>query len=425
MKKMSVLRDKSLVLFTILIVMITGCSQPESGFLPEWKEGILDIHQIATGRGNAAFLMLPDGTTMLIDAGDLGDRVQLPQEIMPELPNGSKLPGEWIADYIRHFSAPLKNNGALDYVQLTHYHTDHIGGVASNAKTIAGRNYLLSGIAEVAEYVAIDKIIDRNWPAFDYPSRARVEQATSTLENLQEFYAYQQGRGTKIERFVPGSNQQFVLKKNPARYNNFTIRNIYSSGMIWTGEGEGSRSLFPPVEVFEESGRYPSENMCSSVIKLSYGKFDYFSGGDITGTTGRDNIVWSDVETPVARLVGPVEVALLNHHGYSDAINENFISLTRPQAFIIPVWDFYHPQPEILSRMVDKQYYPNNRYIFATGFVSGNKERLGELGDNIHQPCGHIVTRVYPGGDKYQIFVLDAGSTDYKIIYSSPILEAN
>src|SRR5262245_37135503 len=36
--------------------------------------GMLDIHQIQTGRGNAACLVFPDGTTMLIDAGAVPDR---------------------------------------------------------------------------------------------------------------------------------------------------------------------------------------------------------------------------------------------------------------------------------------------------------------------------------------------------------------
>ena len=40
-------------------------------YLPEWQAGYLDIHQISTGRGNAAYLIFPDGTTMLLDAGDL------------------------------------------------------------------------------------------------------------------------------------------------------------------------------------------------------------------------------------------------------------------------------------------------------------------------------------------------------------------
>ena len=37
--------------------------------LPPWTPGTLDIHHIHTGRGNAAFVQLPDGTTLLIDAG--------------------------------------------------------------------------------------------------------------------------------------------------------------------------------------------------------------------------------------------------------------------------------------------------------------------------------------------------------------------
>ena len=35
--------------------------------------GTLDIHQIGTGQGNSALSILPDGTTMLLDAGDNSD----------------------------------------------------------------------------------------------------------------------------------------------------------------------------------------------------------------------------------------------------------------------------------------------------------------------------------------------------------------
>ena len=46
--------------------------QPASALpLEPWKPGILEIHQLATNRGNSAFLILPDGTTMMVDAGAL------------------------------------------------------------------------------------------------------------------------------------------------------------------------------------------------------------------------------------------------------------------------------------------------------------------------------------------------------------------
>lgn len=38
--------------------------------LPAWTEGSLYIHHISTGRGNASYFVMPDGTTMLIDAGE-------------------------------------------------------------------------------------------------------------------------------------------------------------------------------------------------------------------------------------------------------------------------------------------------------------------------------------------------------------------
>ena len=39
--------------------------------LPAWKEGYLDLHHINTGRGSSAYYIFPDGTTMLLDAGEI------------------------------------------------------------------------------------------------------------------------------------------------------------------------------------------------------------------------------------------------------------------------------------------------------------------------------------------------------------------
>ena len=37
--------------------------------LPPWTPGTLDIHQIATGLGNSALIICPDGTSIMIVAG--------------------------------------------------------------------------------------------------------------------------------------------------------------------------------------------------------------------------------------------------------------------------------------------------------------------------------------------------------------------
>ena len=57
-------------------------------YLPKWQEGYMDIHTIATGRGDATFIVMPDGTTLMIDAGDNG-KIKDPQH-----PDTTKRAGE-------------------------------------------------------------------------------------------------------------------------------------------------------------------------------------------------------------------------------------------------------------------------------------------------------------------------------------------
>ena len=81
-----------------LIATIVALAAVEAKPLKAWKEGTLDIHHISTGRGPAIFFILPDGTRMLVDAGDLGDPSRWThKEIMPAMPNATKRPAEWIA----------------------------------------------------------------------------------------------------------------------------------------------------------------------------------------------------------------------------------------------------------------------------------------------------------------------------------------
>jgi hypothetical protein len=40
--------------------------------LAPWQPGFLDTHHINTGRGNSTLMVMPDGTSLLIDAGASG-----------------------------------------------------------------------------------------------------------------------------------------------------------------------------------------------------------------------------------------------------------------------------------------------------------------------------------------------------------------
>ena len=70
--------------------------------LTPWSEGVLDIHHISTGKGNATFVIFPDGTTLLVDAG----AATTPIPYATAKPNDSRRPGEWVARYFPCIGRP-------------------------------------------------------------------------------------------------------------------------------------------------------------------------------------------------------------------------------------------------------------------------------------------------------------------------------
>jgi len=393
--------------FPAAIVLISAAFAQQPGEpLPAWTPGTLDIHQINTGRGNAAFLILPDGTTMLLDAGDGGN---LPPRGTPPKPDGSRTPGEWIARYIRRMLAH-DPSPALDYGYLTHFHDDHMGGPKPASKTARG-GYKLSGLTEVGDLIPIRLMLDRGWPTYDYPAASN----DTSLANYRAFLTWQQANnGMKVERLQPGRKDQIVLRREPAKYPNFEVRNIAANGEVWTGVGANTRAIHPRIADLKPAD-YPTENMCSLVIRLSYGKFDFYSGGDIPGVHRDSFPLWNDMETPVAQAVGPVEVSLLNHHGNRDSQNAFFLGALRPQVFLISVWSADHPAHDVLERMYSERTYPGPRDVFATNMLDANRLVIGALLDRMKSAQGHIVVRVAPGGETFRVIVLDDSAETYKV----------
>ena len=121
--------------------------------LQPWQEGWMDIHTIATGCGECTFIVLPDGTTMLIDAGDVTNNTK--EHPYPNfMDDPDRTVGEREAEYILDFSKGLPRTGRLDYFLLTHFHKDHMGQVKGMLPGPAG--YGLSGITQLGEYLEFD-----------------------------------------------------------------------------------------------------------------------------------------------------------------------------------------------------------------------------------------------------------------------------
>src|SRR5262249_50165827 len=158
---------------------------------------------------NAALVVMPEGTTLLIDAGDASAPFAEPR------PNGSRSPAAWIWHYIDGV-LPSSSQRRLDYALITHFHPDHMGG-----------------IAELAGLIPIRKIVDRGWPAYSYP----VPLMDMLVQNYRRFLEERiSDRSLTVERIRVGRADQLVpVLENSSRYPTFEIRNVAGNGEVWTG----------------------------------------------------------------------------------------------------------------------------------------------------------------------------------------------
>lgn len=396
--------------------MVQGFSQQ----LPPWEEGMMDIHHINTGRGDAAFFILPDATTLLVDAGDMSETHPrtLSARTALKKPNGSKSAPEWIVDYIHQF-LPSNEDRQLDYAMITHYHDDHFGEMDKNRKIAKPGNYYLTGITEVGYHLPIKKLLDRG---SEYPIDLRDSKIQSvlsqdddygmisTLKNYWNFITHSGRRnGLVNETLEAGARNQIKLTRKPQKYPNFEIQNIAVNGNIWTGEKNTYYSLF-------SKGGYPGENPLSTCIKISYGNFDYFTGGDISGVDDLGGTDIDSMESHIAPVVGPVDIATLNHHGNRDSQNAFYVKTIRPRVWIQQNWSSDHPGEEVLRRITSTKLYPDERDMFSTTMLQANKDVIGGRLNTYKSQEGHIVVRVFNEGATYNIYILNDASEKREIV---------
>jgi hypothetical protein len=285
---------------------------------------------------------------------------------------------------------------------------------------LPGKNgYGLSGITLVGEMVGYDKLIDRNYPDYDFPSKKNVANANKKfMDEYHKFVKYQMSQGMEMERFDVGALNQIKMLYNPKKYKkNFEIRNLAGNGETWTGKGTESEKQYKgDPKLFDE-------NVNSLAIRITYGNFKYFNGGDLSGGNWPSyKSPERDMETPVAKVCGKVDVIKANHHGYYETCNGFFMNTLSPDVVIVDARSDNHPVPSTMTRMTDPLVWTEQGEYYIT--VDQARKKLGEELWSHFKPWGHIVVRVYEGGEKYQVFVLDADTLDYPVIYKSDIKTA-
>lgn len=366
--------------------------------LPAWQEGCLDIHAINSGRGECTFFILPDGTTLLVDAGEAYKRPSKKHPAVPPRPSADVRAYEVYLKYISHFM-PKCSRGALDYALITHYHSDHFGTESEWPMPNALRGYQLTGISALEAELPIRKLIDRSYPEY----QAVWLPSSSKCTFYEAFVRYATAHdGMKAECFRVGDAAQFNLVHKPRKYRNFSIFNYAAGGFVWDGQ--------KVVDAYDKP-QDRRENGMSCCFLLSYGDFDYYTGGDAGGNT--------PVALPVAQSIGrPIEAMKADHHFSYYCMQDETMRVYRPQVVVTQGFTVRDIQPDytVVGRLLGgDEVYPRPKYYYFTNMGESQLQEHKDVYSLAAGVNGHVVIRVMPGGHEYYVIMLDDTDFEYRV----------
>lgn len=179
----------------------------------------------------------------------------------------------------------------IDYLVITHYHEDHVGGVPQLAALIPIRNF-----------------IDHGQPVETRPP----------AEALYQAYLRVRAKGHHILA-KPGM-------QIPVQGMNVIVLTAAGEHINHSVPGGGERNSYCPAEAQPSVDR--SENAQSVGIVIRYGKFRMIDLGDLPSWMGEYDLV-----CPTNR-VGRVEVYLTTQHAYAESGGAFLVDALRPMVAI-------------------------------------------------------------------------------------------
>ena len=249
----------------LLIVLIAVWTTAASTARP------LEIVFIDVEGGASTLVVTPAGQSLLIDAGYGGRAGRDPSRILA--------------------AAADAGVTRIDYLLVTHFHNDHVGGVP-----------------ELASHIAIGTFIDYGMPL-------GTDRMTT-----RGFQAYEPVRGAN-PHIVPRPGDLLPLDGIEA-----TV--VSAGGALLTTPLAGGGQANPACAGAEDHSADGTENFRSVGVMLQFGSFRFLALGDLSGNT------LTSLVCPT-NLLGATDVYLVSHHGEYDTSVPALYAALRPRAAIM------------------------------------------------------------------------------------------
>ncbi|MCS7314911.1 MAG: MBL fold metallo-hydrolase [Bryobacterales bacterium] len=244
----------------------------------------LAIYFVDVEGGQATLVVSPQGESLLVDAG---------------------WPGFEGRD-ARRIQAAARHAGVrqIDYLLMTHYHLDHVGGVEP-----------------LLDYVPVRCFVDHG----------ENTESGKNADALSESYRRALARGRRLV-VKPGG-------RIPLRGVEVVV--VTARGDLIARSLPGGGATNPHCEGAERKQDDPTENARSVGFLLRYGKFRFLNLADLT---------WNkelELACPVNR-IGSVDVFLVNHHGLNLSNAPPLVRAIRPRVAVMSNGAKKGGSPEVL-----------------------------------------------------------------------------